>query len=278
MNAMIIVRHGEIYTKSEPVRRQYINRLVANIVAALPDHKVRNERWRIVIEGDEKTAVERLKTVFGIISFSVVTRVKADIDTIKEATKAIKIKKGQTFGVHTHRLTKELLPSNELSREIGGAIQDRTKAKVDLDDPDVPVNIEIYKGNAYIFTEVVQGPGGMPLGTGGRALALTADEDGVLAAWLMMKRGVRIICVGKGPWEALHGWDHGVPVEHVDGNELYKTARESRCNAVVLGTRRKKVRDAFPYFGQLPAFVPLTGYSDTELGTLREKVFKRNAR
>jgi thiamine biosynthesis protein ThiI len=65
---------------------------------------------------------------------------------------------------------------------------------VDLDRPDLELHVEIREGDCYLFTEVIQGTGGLPLGVEGSLVALVSGGiDSPVAAWMMMKRGCRII-------------------------------------------------------------------------------------
>lgn len=205
---MILVRHGEIYTKSEPVRKQFIRKLVQNIQIALPHDNVVSRRWRILIyTKNEKKAVERLKHVFGIVSFSVATEINADMEKIKtESLKLTKHSKAKTFAMKTHRLTKEYeKTSQQINVEIGDFIRKNAKLKVNLDKPDLAINIEIYGNMAYIFsnTNTYKGPRGLPLGVSGCAELMPGKEK-ELAAWLIMKRGCTILKLPK----SLEKWNY----------------------------------------------------------------------
>ena len=68
MKRQWLIRYSEIFLKSDPVRRQWENTLIANIHNVMPGIHIRNERGRIWLEGDVKPEI--LKNIFGIVSFS----------------------------------------------------------------------------------------------------------------------------------------------------------------------------------------------------------------
>src|SRR5512136_2379152 len=74
MKKQWLVRYSEIFLKSDPVRRQWENVLIANILEVMPDVHVRNERGRIWLDGDVKP--DGLKNIFGIVSFSEVEHIR----------------------------------------------------------------------------------------------------------------------------------------------------------------------------------------------------------
>ncbi len=199
MESVIIVRYGEIFLKSEPVLNIYVKKLKENIKSALKKEKVKFEinkaRGRLFIKTDHpKEACEVLRKVFGIVSFSPSVNLKtAEMKKIKSyCRKNFKrwIKPDQAFAVRVKREGKQKYTSIELAKAIGDVI-DR---KVDLDEPDVTVGIEVSDTDCHIFTEKVKGVGGLPYGSSGKMVALVSGgEDSPVAAWMMMKRGVHII-------------------------------------------------------------------------------------
>ena len=62
-----------------------------------------------------------------------------------------------------------------------------------LDHPEVRVQVELFESDAYFFPERIPGPGGLPLGVEGRAVALLSGGfDSAVAAWQMLRRGVAL--------------------------------------------------------------------------------------
>lgn len=99
-----------------------------------------------------------------------------------------------TFKVHARRGDKQFpMTSMELNMDIGEKLLDAFEGlKVDVHHPDVMVNIEVRK-YIYIYSQEIKGPGGMPVGTNGRAmLLLSGGIDSPVAGYMIAKRGVRI--------------------------------------------------------------------------------------
>jgi len=124
--------------------------------------------------------------------------------------------------VRTKRADKSFpLPSPEISRVVGTAVQARTHAAVDLNDPELTINIEVVSHEAFVALERLPGPGGLPVGTSGTVLALLSGGiDSPVAAYRMMRRGCRV--------EFVHF--HGAPYQD-------RTSREKATELVRLLTR-----------------------------------------
>ncbi len=102
-----------------------------------------------------------------------------------------------TFKVATRRARKEYpMTSMEINAGLGGMILDRfSTLKVDVHKPDVFINVEI-RNNIYVYSEEIKGPGGLPVGTGGRAtLLLSGGIDSPVAGYMISKRGIQIDAV-----------------------------------------------------------------------------------
>ena len=99
-----------------------------------------------------------------------------------------------TFKVHARRGDKQFpLDSMAINMEIGGQLLDAFEGiKVDVHHPQVMVNIEVRK-YIYIYSQEIKGPGGMPVGTNGKAmLLLSGGIDSPVAGYMIAKRGVHI--------------------------------------------------------------------------------------
>jgi len=99
-----------------------------------------------------------------------------------------------SFRVHTKRADKCFpLTSPEVNRRLGARIQQATGAPVDLEHAALTVAVDILPGRAVFSLEKRPGPGGLPVGTSGRVLALLSGGiDSPVAAWRMMRRGCRV--------------------------------------------------------------------------------------
>lgn len=189
------------------------DRLVKNISAALavavPDRPpaVKNDYGRILARVPEQsltTAIDALKRVFGLVSLSPAIRTDLKLESIKKATAdTLPAVSGKLrFKVHSIRANKAFpLTSIELNEVIGDYVfqtlleqgANREDIQVDLSCPDICVNIDVRADGAYIYTEVIPGPGGLPLGSSGSGLLLLSGGiDSPVAGWYMMKRGIAL--------------------------------------------------------------------------------------
>jgi tRNA uracil 4-sulfurtransferase len=197
MKKQWLVRYSEIFLKSDPVRRQWENTLIANIREVMPGIHVRNERGRIWLDGDVTPAL--LKNVFGIVSFSEVEHIRLDeIESfLPDYCKRHGILDAKTFAIRVKRVGKHDFSSNDKAIEYGNLIrQEFPHLRVNLAHPDKEIHIEIRNNEAYLYDNIVKGVGGLPLGVEGTLVALVSGGiDSPVAAWMMMRRGCRILPV-----------------------------------------------------------------------------------
>ena len=147
-------------------------------------------------------AVEAMKRVFGIYGIcpAVVLEDQGFEQLSKDVADYVKKVYGEkslTFKVNTRRNKKTYpMQSMEVSSELGSVILDACpNMKVDVHNPQVTVNVEI-RNKIYLYSENIPGPGGMPLGTNGRAmLLLSGGIDSPVAGYMIAKRGVTIDAV-----------------------------------------------------------------------------------
>ncbi|WP_245920478.1 tRNA uracil 4-sulfurtransferase ThiI [Methanospirillum stamsii] len=200
---VVMVRFGEIFLKSEAVRREFLNRLRDNIRAALKasgiDGTITITRSRVLVSTESPVdLVPVLSHIFGIIDIAPVTMTPSDMDGLCDAA-ALLAKKhlspSTRFAVRARREGVEGFSSQELGAEAGSRIIDAIPdLKVDLTNPEYEVFIEARKGGSMVYDTRTPGPGGLPYGTQGKAVSLiSAGIDSPVAAWLMMKRGVRMV-------------------------------------------------------------------------------------
>ena len=168
--------------------------------------KVVKEMGRIFVypqgDFDYEEAVEAMKRVFGI--YGICPAVVLEDQGLEQLSKDVadyvkKVygEKSLTFKVNTRRNKKTYpMQSMEVSSELGSVILDACpNMKVDVHNPQVTVNVEI-RNKIYLYSENIPGPGGMPLGTNGRAmLLLSGGIDSPVAGYMIAKRGVTIDAV-----------------------------------------------------------------------------------
>ena len=167
---------------------------------------VTKEQGRIYVltEGDfdYEEALEALKRVFGIAYICpVVIKEDQGYEQLEKDVVAyvdhVYPDKNKTFKMHVRR-AKKTYPgtSMELNANLGGAILDAfPEMKVDVHDPQLLITVEIRE-KIYIYSESIPGPGGMPIGTNGKAmLLLSGGIDSPVAGYMIAKRGVKIDAV-----------------------------------------------------------------------------------
>lgn len=200
----ILVRYGELTLKSGN-RNTFVNQLKRNIKYALiplEGYKVLANRDRMYVEVTEDADVEeimrRISKVFGVHSVSPVVKVEKDIEAIKEA--AVVLAKdidepGKTFKVDAKRSDKGFpYETFDLQQILGGEILNHIEhLTVKVKDPDYKLLVEIRRDAAYLYSRVIKGAGGLPVGTGGKTLLmLSGGIDSPVAGIEVMRRGVTI--------------------------------------------------------------------------------------
>ena len=183
-----VVRYSEIGLKSNRLRLKWERVLMRNLEVQTGGKAFKRAARIILVGGDRN----RVGKVFGVKSYSPAIEVPADIERIKNA--ALQLWRGEnSFAVRAHRVTKDFpLNSLEINREVGAFIKEHTGMRVDLENPELTIGIEIIGKRAYIFRDVLPGPGGLPSGVSGDVVVLLSPGfDSPLAAWYVMRRGVR---------------------------------------------------------------------------------------
>lgn len=204
MERVLSVSIGEIVLKG--LNRKYFeDKLISRIkrvMGNLEYNRVYNEQGKLYIEAPEDSfeeIINRLKKVFGLVYISPCIRLEKDMYWIEKASIKVMEEKllkdpVKTFKVVTNRVDKSFPEkSPEISKKIGAAILRNVEGlSVDVHNPDTYVYIDI-KQNCYIYTERIQGYGGLPVGTSGKGLLLLSGGiDSSVAGFLMAKRGVEI--------------------------------------------------------------------------------------
>lgn len=199
----IVCRYGELSTKGKN-RRSFTAQLLRNIKSQLKEftnltYRETYDRLYITLNGEDTDAItEQLKMVFGLSSFSLALKCERDLDEIAAiATERIKLETGKTFKVIARRHDKSYEHiSDVINRHVATSILKETEWTVDVRKPDVGIIIEIRSSAAYIMMGRVKGAGGYPVGIQGKVMMmLSGGIDSPVAAYLMMKRGVRIEAV-----------------------------------------------------------------------------------
>jgi len=195
---VLIRLSSEITTKAPKTRKRFMKELLSNMRKALASHglsgQVVGQHSRVLAQGVEPEALEVLGRVFGVHSMSpCVEFPSTDMDEIAQhALKLMGAKvKGNTYAVRARvRDPRVRYGSMDLTLAVAAPLNEL--GKVNLDHPDVTVQLEVRDGRTLFYTDRIPGVGGTPLGRGGRALVLlSAGYDSAVAAHGMMTRGVR---------------------------------------------------------------------------------------
>ena len=210
MENVIIIRYAEIHLKG--LNRPYFEKaLVRNTAQALKHINgavVRRGESRVYVEGvgseQLAAALDALKCVFGIHSFSPAVRLEQDFDKAAKVLADMTAEERKKFPADTVRFRVEAkradkrfpMSSMKIAAEAGGVILDNVAGlKVDLTNPEITAYLEM-RDMAYCFSEIIKGPGGMPVGcNGSAALLLSGGIDSPVAGCMIAKRGVALSAV-----------------------------------------------------------------------------------
>jgi len=205
----LLVRYGELALKGKN-RQEFERVLLARVRRALDGLKsvhVRRTFGRMYIHASEPILIEaarRLERVFGIFSLSYAQRTANNLEAIREAALAVlraeveRRPETRTFKVSARRSDPSFpIRVPELLPAIGGYLLPRSGGlRVDVHHPDVEIALEIRPEGTFVYASRLPGPGGLPLGTNGRALLLLSGGiDSPVAGWYVMRRGVRLEAV-----------------------------------------------------------------------------------
>lgn len=209
MFTAFLIKYAEIGVKGKN-RYLFENALVQQIKHALKKCEgsfvVRKTDGRIYIDAvsefDFEETIANLQKVFGISGICPVVYVEDEGfeklgETVVKYIDDVYPDKDKSFKVAARRARKNYpLDSREINAEMGGIILDAyPQMRVDVHNPDILLTIEI-RDKIYIYSEIIPGPGGMPVGSGGKAmLLLSGGIDSPVAGWMIGKRGVKIDAV-----------------------------------------------------------------------------------
>ena len=270
---IILARYSEIGLKSTPVRVRFENRLRDNIITMLAADRIealvtkRDARFYIESE-DMDAAALALRRVFGIASFSVTEVCSSDMEDICSSAAKYsldKLKEGDSFAVKARREGNHSYTSIDVGREAGSAIfiaNESKGVKVDLTDPDVTFFVEVRNNKAFIFGSSLRCHGGLPIGTQGKVMAEVRSDRDLLSAWLMMKRGCKVIVNG----------ERQSLLERYDPELKYGNEIMPEILGVVSGATLSELGTAPVSEFEVPMFFPTIGMSDEDVSLLLKTI------
>lgn len=273
--SILLIRYAEIGLKSTPVRRRFENQLKDNILTMLMEDGVealvtkRGARYYVEAT-DTEAAVRSVRKVFGVASISVAEVCSSKMEDMcavaAEYSKG-RLSEGQSFAVKARREGSQGYSSMDVGREVGSAIflaNEHLGVEVDLTTPDVVFYVEVRDNQAYIFQDYIRCHAGLPVGSQGKVVAHVEDDRGLVSAWLMMKRGCRVMLRGEDYLPLLRQYDPIMRAVDQDGGR--------NVFGYVLGTRLEDVGKIDVSSYDLPVYFPTIGMTDDEVATLAETI------
>jgi tRNA uracil 4-sulfurtransferase len=199
MERCALLKFGELALKGKN-RWRFADRLCDNVRAAMAGLEPVELRRRggvvaVFAPGHEDELLERARDVIGISVIHPAVVVERTPEAACEtAVELLRGRPGATFAIRARRRDKRFpLRSQELAAEVGAAVQRELGLPVDLSAPDLVVHFEVDHAEIFAYTERIPGRGGLPVGSSGRALMLLSGGiDSPVAAYRMMKRGLRV--------------------------------------------------------------------------------------
>jgi len=203
---VLLVRYGELALKGGN-RRFFERTLARNIRAAagaISPVELELHLGRIHVHPRRRPlqVARRLQDVFGIKTISPAWSAPNDPDAIVDVARELletslpaETERPITFRVRSRRADKRFpLSSSDLDRYVADRIlPGPERVRVKLVDPELELGIEVREECTWLFCERLEGPGGLPVGTLGRALCLISGGiDSPVAAWMAMKRGCQV--------------------------------------------------------------------------------------
>jgi len=200
---LIVIRYHEIALKGRN-RPFFVAKLAKALRRATSDlgGVVQALAGRLTVEIPDEVGWEaaraRIADVFGVANFSRVHAAPADYAGLERAAVAtLSAMRFGSFRISTRRSYKPFpMTSGQVDRALGAAVQKATGAKVDLEDFEVEVHVEVLRDRILYSFERCPGAGGFAVGSSGRVMALLSGGiDSPVAAWRLMKRGCNVVAV-----------------------------------------------------------------------------------
>ncbi len=204
---LLVLHYHEMWLKGRN-RSFFLQKFTTSIqeqLGGLGAVRIEHEDGRVLVSFESEPALAeaagRARRIFGVAYYSVATEADRDLAVVEQtAWEQLARQSFRTFAVRVRRSDKTLpFRSQEAERRIGRAILDRAEAAgraitVDLEHPEVTCFVEFTRNRALIYSEKISGPGGMAANTAGKLVCLlSGGYDSAVAAYLMMKRGARMV-------------------------------------------------------------------------------------
>ena len=204
MKEVLLLKCGEIVLKGLN-RKKFEDRLLGNLKRRLKPlgNCVVSLRQSVIYveipeEVDGDAVMETVQKVFGIALIcraAVCEKTLESMQQMAETYLADRIAQAHSFKVETKRGDKRFpMTSIQVSQHIGGELAQKYQLRPDMHSPELTIHFEIREQYAFVHAGPVQGAGGMPVGTNGRAaLLLSGGIDSPVAGYMMCKRGLELV-------------------------------------------------------------------------------------
>ncbi|QHW36970.1 tRNA 4-thiouridine(8) synthase ThiI [Staphylococcus ursi] len=199
----ILVRYGELTLKGGN-RKTFVSQLRSNVKRALmplKGYEVKANRDRMYIQVESEADIEEMMTriskVFGVHSISPVLKLEKSMDAVYEHARlfAQNYEAGDSFKIEVKRSDKNFeYETFAIQRMVGGEVlKSNESLHVDVRQPDHEIKVEVRLDAIYMYDRIIPAIGGLPVGTGGKALLmLSGGIDSPVAGMEVMRRGVTI--------------------------------------------------------------------------------------
>lgn len=208
MKEIILAKYGEIALKGLN-KNTFEDLLIKNIKRRLKPlgnfDYVRQQSTIYIQSADENAdldmVMDKLATVFGVAAICKAAVLEKDFERICSGAYEYledTLTYARTFKVEAKRADKRFpMKSPEICMELGGRLLEKfPHLKVDVKNPEITVTVEIRDTNAYVHAVKIQGAGGLPVGSSGKAMLLVSGGiDSPVAGYMMAKRGIHISAV-----------------------------------------------------------------------------------
>jgi len=204
-NEMLLLKLGEVVLKGLN-RRSFEDKLVNTVRRRMKNcgsFQVYVRQSTIYVEPqkedcDMEAAYKAALQIFGVVTVARAVPCDKDLTAIVETAKtylADEFAAARTFKVESKRSDKQFhMNSIQISQAVGGELAEAfPHVKVDVHKPDLTVYVEIREKAAYVHAPSVPGAGGLPVGTGGKAVSLLSGGlDSPVSSWMVARRGVEL--------------------------------------------------------------------------------------
>lgn len=208
MKEIILAKYGEIALKGLN-KHTFEDVLIKNIryrLKSIGQFSISRAQSTVYIEPktdyvDMDDAIDRLRKIFGISKLCRAVIIEKDWNEIAKIAPDYlddALSTARSFKVVARRADKRFpMNSPQITMELGGVLLQRfPHLKVDVHNPEITVTVEIREQNAFIHADNIDGAGGMPIGSSGRALLLLSGGiDSPVAGYMIAKRGVKVSAI-----------------------------------------------------------------------------------